>query len=207
MKEDETMKKKILIIDIILIIVSIFLFIFDYQEIIDTFIYDHFFFHPVLTSFFKVVTILGDAITIVLILVALIIYQSRKKKTKEIISFSIFSLFSFIIMLSLKALFKRERPNIMQLIEITGFSFPSGHAYFSMLVYGYLAYLIYESKEKKHKKRNITILIILISCIGISRIYLGVHFLTDIIFGYSLGLLSLITFIYFKEKYLKSPLN
>lgn len=201
------MRKKILIIDIILIIVSVFLFLFDYQEVLDSFIYDRIFFHPVLTTFFKIVTFLGDAITIVLVLITLIIYQSRKKKTKEIISFSIFSFLSFIIMLTLKALFKRERPNIMRLIEITGFSFPSGHAYFSMLIYGYLAYLVYQNKDKKYRKRKITILMILITCIGISRVYLGVHYLTDIIFGYSLGLLTLIIFLYFKEKYLKHPLK
>ena len=108
-------------------------------------------------------------------------------------------------MLTLKALFKRERPSIMRLIEITGFSFPSGHAYFSMLVYGYLAYLVYKSNDKKYRKRKISILTLLITCIGISRIYLGVHYLTDIIFGYSLGLLSLLMFLYFKEKHLKYP--
>lgn len=201
------MRKKILIIDIILIIVSVLLFLFDLQEVLDNFIYERIYFHPILTMFFKLITFLGDAITIVLVLLALIIYQRKRNKTKEIITFSIFSLISFIIMLSLKALFKRERPNIMQLIEITGFSFPSGHAYFSMLIYGYLAYLIYQEKNKKYRKRKITVLITLITCIGISRIYLGVHYLTDIIFGYSLGLLTLILFMYFKEKYLKIPLK
>jgi len=198
------MKKKILIIDIIFIIISLFLFLFDMQDVIDHFIYDYFFFHPILTNFFKLITILGDAITIILILLVLFIYQRKRNKTKEIATFSGISFISFIVMLTLKALFKRERPNIMQLIEITGFSFPSGHAYFSMLIYGYLAYLIYQEKNKKYRKRKIAILIILISLIGISRIYLGVHYLTDIIFGYSLGLLSLLIFICIKEKYLKS---
>ena len=197
------MKKKVLMVDIILIFISILLFLWNGQKVLDSFIYDAFFFHPILTEFFKLITFLGDAITIILVLAGLFFYQRKRKRTKEVMTFSLFSFLSFFLMLGLKALFKRERPNMKRLIEITGFSFPSGHAYFSMLIYGYLAYLIYENKEMKHRKRKITLLIILISLIGISRIYLGVHYLTDIIFGYSLGLFSLLVFLYFKEKYLK----
>ena len=97
---------------------------------------------------------------------------------------------------SLKVLFQRERPVGYNLIDASGYSFPSGHAMVSMAFYGLLIYIIYRLVKNK-TLRNILIFInvIIIILIGISRVYLGVHFMTDIIAGYCMSILYLLLFI------------
>ena len=87
----------------------------------------------------------------------------------------------------LKHIFRRPRP-LYRLIKIGGFSFPSGHAMVSMAFYGYLLYLANTFIDnKKQKKVIIFILSTIILLVGISRIYLGVHYCSDIITGYSIS--------------------
>jgi undecaprenyl-diphosphatase len=95
----------------------------------------------------------------------------------------------------LKFVYDRPRPDFI-LIKETGSSLPSGHAMCSMAFYGLLIYLTSKYVKEK-KKRNIlnSFLVIIILLIGFSRIYLNVHYLTDIMFGYAFGLLSLLLFI------------
>lgn len=101
----------------------------------------------------------------------------------------------------LKHLIRRPRPTGINLIKETGFSFPSGHSMVSMAVYGLIIYLIYKSKLNKETKVIISILLsMLILFIGISRIYLGVHYASDVIAGFSLSLCYLIIITYIYEK-------
>ncbi|UZJ78185.1 phosphatase PAP2 family protein [Fictibacillus sp. KU28468] len=95
--------------------------------------------------------------------------------------------------LLLKNAFQRKRPNADPLVEALGFSFPSGHAMGSMVYYGFLGYLVVRSKRKPLRKIGWTLLFaVAIIGIGISRIYLGVHYPSDIIAGYSAGLVWLL---------------
>ncbi|MED2974055.1 phosphatase PAP2 family protein [Fictibacillus sp. B-59209] len=95
--------------------------------------------------------------------------------------------------LLLKNAFQRKRPNADPLVEALGFSFPSGHAMGSMVYYGFLGYLVVRSKRKPLRKAGWTLLFaVAIIGIGISRIYLGVHYPSDIIAGYSAGLVWLL---------------
>ena len=90
--------------------------------------------------------------------------------------------------LLLKKFFDRERPNINIMIEANGFSFPSGHSMGSMTYYGFLIYLILRSKRKPLSKLGLGILLCLvILLIGISRIYLGVHYPSDVLAGFIAG--------------------
>lgn len=88
----------------------------------------------------------------------------------------------------LKLLISRSRPNILRLIEVSGLSFPSGHAMSSMCFYGFLIYLCCKNLKTKIKYLIICLLIILIFLIGFSRIYLGVHYASDVMGGFSIGL-------------------
>ena len=106
---------------------------------------------------------------------------------------------------ALKSIFRRERP-IESIIEESGYSFPSGHSMASLTFYGFLIYLLYKSSiQKKLKIFLITVLVIIIILIGTSRIYLGVHYLSDVLAGFSFTLAYLIIFTklitnYTKEK-------
>lgn len=93
---------------------------------------------------------------------------------------------------SLKLFFERERPNLLLQYDGVGYSFPSGHAMGSLIFYGFLAYLVVMSPFQRWAKLGLGILLLsLILLIGFSRVYLGVHYLTDVIAGYTAGLVWL----------------
>lgn len=94
-----------------------------------------------------------------------------------------------------KVIFHRQRPDILRLIDITGYSFPSGHSMVSICFYGLIAYLLYKNLKTRWKYPIVFLLAILILSIGISRIYLGVHYASDVIGGFSAGLAWLAVFI------------
>lgn len=80
------------------------------------------------------------------------------------------------------------RPNILRLTEETGYSFPSGHSMASVAFYGFVIYLILSSEMNKYLKIVLsTLLVILILVIGFSRIYLGVHNVSDVIAGHAIS--------------------
>jgi len=89
----------------------------------------------------------------------------------------------------LKAIFHRTRPDIQHLVEAGGYSFPSGHAMIAMAFYGMLGYLLWLNLRVRSKPSwyIIVITVGLIIAIGISRIYLGVHFPSDVIAGFAAG--------------------
>ncbi len=86
----------------------------------------------------------------------------------------------------------RIRPSVAFYTEKT-FSFPSGHATIAVALYGFIAYILFrEFKQWKYKLNAVFITTLVILAIGLSRLYLGVHFLSDVWGGYLLGLLWLI---------------
>ena len=95
----------------------------------------------------------------------------------------------------LKNLIQRPRPEGYRLIQESGYSFPSGHSMVSMAFYGLIVYLIWK-KVKNPKERYILCAIcsILPILIGFSRIYLGVHYASDVLAGLLLSMSYLIIF-------------
>ena len=95
----------------------------------------------------------------------------------------------------LKHIFQRPRPTEYMIINEAGYSFPSGHSMVSMAFYGYLIYLIYKYVKNKYIKWTLIVLLsILICSIGISRIYLGVHYASDVLAGFMISLSYLTLF-------------
>lgn len=93
-----------------------------------------------------------------------------------------------VLNLLLKHLFLRTRPDLFRVVEETGYSFPSGHAMVSMCFYGMLVFITVRKIKSLIWRLVITSLaILLVLAIGISRIYLGVHYPTDVIAGYTAG--------------------
>lgn len=88
----------------------------------------------------------------------------------------------------LKNLFHRARPDFFRVVQEVGFSFPSGHALATMCFYGMVAFLIMRTLASwRWRLVVMTLAIILSMAVGISRIYLGVHYPTDVIAGYAAG--------------------
>lgn len=87
----------------------------------------------------------------------------------------------------LKRLFERARPEAFQIVAESGFSFPSGHAMVSLCFYGIVAFLIVRKRSLHWRIAGAIIAVLLILAIGISRIYLGVHYPSDVIAGYVAG--------------------
>ena len=154
---------------------------------------------PLLTKIFLIITNLGSPY--VLIVLTLLSFLLKNKK----ISFIITANLGLITIINqvLKFIIKRPRPSDLFLIIETGYSFPSGHSMVSLSFYGLLIYFIYKYfKNKKLKIFLITFLSLIIVLIGISRVYLGVHFVSDVISGFLLSLSYLIIFIKVINKFI-----
>ncbi len=146
----------------------------------------------VLTPFAIVITNLGSATTLITITAILLTFVKDKKIG---LSVSINLLIIAILNVIFKNIVQRPRPTDYRLIDETGYSFPSGHSMISMAFYGFLIYLIHKYiGNKKLKILLISILSILILLIGTSRIYLGVHYTSDVIAGFTISISYLIIY-------------
>lgn len=98
-----------------------------------------------------------------------------------------------LLTLLLKNLYERERPSINPEIDAIGFSFPSGHSMGSVIFYGFVMYLVLRSSRSElFKGLAISMMGVLVVLIGISRIYLGAHFPSDVLAGFIAGAIWLI---------------
>ena len=148
----------------------------------------------------KFITNFGGAIFLIVLTIILLISIKNKK-----IGLSIFSNLAIITILNqlLKRILQRPRPTEYRIIEETGYSFPSGHSMISMAFYGYLIYLIYKYVENKYVKWIlISLLSVLICLIGVSRIYLGVHYTSDVLGGFLISISYLVIYISAVNKFL-----
>ena len=164
-------------------------------KIISTFLISDF-----ATPIAKFITNFGGAIFLITLTVILFILIKNKK-----IGLSILTNLVVIAGLNqvIKRILQRPRPTEYKIIEETGYSFPSGHSMVSMAFYGYLIYLIYKYVKNKYIKWiSIIALSILICFIGISRIYLGVHYTSDVLGGFLLSISYLIIYVSVVNKFL-----
>ena len=164
-------------------------------KIISTFLISDF-----TTPIAKFITNFGGAIFLIILTVVLVILIKNKK-----IGLSIFSNLVIITVLNqlLKRVLQRPRPTEYRIIEETGYSFPSGHSMVSMAFYGYLIYLIYKYVKNKYIKwSSIVLLSLLICSIGISRIFLGVHYTSDVLGGFFISISYLVIYVSAVNKFL-----
>lgn len=137
-----------------------------------------------------VITELGSVWFIALVSISTALYLWFREKDKWAIIFLIISIGGGgLIIQVLKNYFQTDRPAINEHIDAIGYSFPSGHAMGSLIIYGFITYLVIRSKLSKDKKIAIsTVLIFLIILISLSRIYLSAHFPSDVFAGQFGGL-------------------
>lgn len=151
-----------------------------------------------LTPIFKIITWFGSA-TCIILLALILFFTIKNKKVGLLISTNLIII--TILNQALKIIVQRPRPTEYRIINETGYSFPSGHSMVSMAFYGFLIYLIYKNIKNKYLKISlIVILSLLIVMIGISRIYLGVHYTSDVCAGFLVSLSYLIIYINFANK-------
>lgn len=146
-----------------------------------------------LTTIFTCITALGSAFVLVGICIFSFLFLKNKRVS---ICLCANLMISYLTNLFLKNIIQRERPNDFRLIDETGYSFPSGHSMVSMAFYGLIIYFIYKYVKNKYIKWSLcAMLTILIFLIGFSRIYLGVHYTSDVIAGFiaSIGYLIIFT--------------
>ena len=152
-----------------------------------------------MTIIMKSITFLGSAYTIIIGLISMFIIDKDKR---NVIVASITILVAFLLNNLLKIIIQRPRPISYSLINETGYSFPSGHSMVSTAFYGFLIYLAYKNiKDKKKRYLIMGLLLFIILSICISRIYLGVHYLSDTIAGFCLSVSYLTIFLSLTYKY------
>lgn len=169
----------------------------------DNFIYNYVkkLISPQATSFFKIITECGNFTVMIPVIIIFYIFN-KDKSFNRYFTINLVSVFAsnFIV----KSIVRRDRPIDINLIIENGFSFPSGHSMVSFAFYGFIIYYLYYTDLKKPLKYGLmTFLSILILLIGLSRIYLGVHYASDVFGGFLLAFIYLviyIKFIYKREK-------
>lgn len=154
-----------------------------------------------LTMIMKIITNFGSGIVLVTIsLLSYIFLKNKNQGLSIIINLSIITLINTL----LKIIVQRPRPSDINIITELGYSFPSGHSMISTAFYGFLIYLACKNIKNKIYRILICIfLFFLIILICISRVYLGVHYTSDVIGGFFISISYLMIFITIVPKFLK----
>jgi undecaprenyl-diphosphatase len=142
---------------------------------------------PQLDRVMTVITNLGNPSVLLvasLLLAALLLWQKRRAETATLVIAAIGALGLNTV---LKALFARSRPALWQrTVEVNFYSFPSGHAMLSLVVFGVVGYLL-AARIPRWRVAIAISTVLLVCAIGFSRLYFGVHWPTDIVAGYAAG--------------------
>lgn len=193
---------------IILITVPIIIFIFlaiaihaGYSANFETWVYNEAVkkMSPTLNNIIKFITNLGGPIAVMSFCFLLLGFSKTRKKVGIPVSIAV--IFSETVNIILKNIFARQRPNILQLVNETSYSFPSGHTMVNASIYTMLAILAIKYIENKKLKFFLVLICVIFPLIiGFSRIYLGVHYFTDVLGGLLLGFsVSVVTYVLLKK--------
>lgn len=142
-----------------------------------------------LVYFFRVVTIPGSTVFLVAaaLAAAVLLWARRDRADATLVGLAFAG--SAVVNFALKVLFERPRPTFQdESLTLNTFSFPSGHASVSVAVYGAFAIIVLrDMRTWRGQALVLGTLAVLLALIGFSRIYLGAHFFSDVLAGYSLG--------------------
>lgn len=185
---------------IVLIILFLFFIIWTYLMLNDKFFnldnsfYDKLIIKEPYTTFFKIITNLANTKLFILICCISLLFLNDKKLGLVI---TILMLIDAILVFLIKFLIKRKRPDKNPLVKERGYSYPSGHMVSAISFYGFILFLVLISNLILPFKIIISIfIIIIILFIGLSRIFLGVHYLSDIIGAIFIGTNYILLYIY-----------
>ena len=143
---------------------------------------------PKLTIIMSFFTSLGSSKTLLAFLFIAIVAMLLYKKNWEAIFLLFGTAGGLVLNEILKSIFQRQRPTLHRLIEVNGYSFPSGHSMSSFIFYGMVCIFLFTFLSSRAIKAIFFfITVFLILMIGLSRIYLGVHYPSDVIAGFAAG--------------------
>ena len=150
-----------------------------------------------MTKLYKFITFFGStAFMVALAIFFLVIFYKSKKGGVIAVGLIISTIINNVI----KPIVKRQRPLDLMMVEETTFSFPSGHTMAAVTMYGLLIYLVWKGDFNRNIRIVLTVfLALLIIAIGLSRIYLGAHFASDVIASLVVSSIWLIIYISFVE--------
>jgi len=148
---------------------------------------------PATTRFMQFITFFGNHQFLIPVNLGLVAYFLFIKKHRWYsIKVPVVAIGAVSIMFILKQFFNRQRPLTPLLEPVKGLSFPSGHALMSMSFYGLLIFLVWENVNNKVWKWVLTVLLLIfILLIGFSRIYLRLHYFSDVMAGFAGGIIWL----------------
>lgn len=146
---------------------------------------------PELTRLALTVTSLGTVFMQIVLLLAIVpmlilVWKRRMEAQVWMLQFT----GAWLLNIGMKQIFRRSRPGWEHLASAGGFSFPSGHAMVSVSFYGMLAYFVWLALRESNPliaRMSLSGFALLILAIGLSRIYLGVHYATDVAAGFAAG--------------------
>jgi undecaprenyl-diphosphatase len=155
----------------------------------------HEFAAPALTIVMQTASFLGSTLFLIVFGVVIVIALYLRKHRRGAILFTITTVGASILLVTLKLAFRRARPEpFFDTILPASYSFPSGHSLAAFCFYGALAEILSERTDKLWQQTLVWIsAVTMILLIGISRIYLGVHHPSDVVAGYAVGLIWVVT--------------
>lgn len=158
------------------------------DKIVSDFVHHHFESNGA-TQVMKTITYFASKQFLIIAFAAMALWSVLYKKDKRLaLELLIIGITGHLINASLKETFKRVRPADPLMDPLRNFSFPSGHASSGIIFYGLIAYLIWQSDISKPAKFILSILSIAFALlIGFSRIYLGMHYASDVAAGFCVG--------------------
>ena len=145
------------------------------------------------TSIMEAITFFGSPAFLISANILLILYFLLiKKLTNDAIRVTAIAVTSTVVLFLLKTLLHRQRPLMPLIAQAHGYSFPSGHTFSSVVFFGMLAYSAYKNiKSNLLKWMVIAVLVLLTGMVGVSRVYLKLHYASDVIAGFCLGIIWL----------------
>lgn len=157
-----------------------------------------------LTNILYVITEIGSTIGVIIVLITSLISFIKTKKLSDFKYVLMNTIIGVLLMKGIKEIVRRVRPS-WKWIKEGGYSYPSGHTISAVLLYGTLLLIVSKNVQGKLRKPLIAFLSIMMILIPISRIYFGVHYLTDVLASVILGFIILIitSIIMDKEYYIR----
>ncbi len=156
---------------------------------------------PFLTSVMKTVTFFGSEMFLFPAYLVLVSYYIYRKSNMLASDIAMIGLSSTGVLFLFKNIFKRHRPLDPLINHVTGFSFPSGHSFSSFTFFGILIYLIWHTTiSRKWKIIIASLLVVFATVIAFSRVYLRVHYPSDVIAGFCLSVVWLMLSIWILHK-------